>query len=64
MSQRDIYTRRVIQILLGIDCIPRNHKEKLALIEVQVHINRDRGTGVAGVALATPRFLNLLYKFF
>ena len=39
MSQRDIYTRRVIQILLGIDCIPRNHKEKLALIEVQVHIN-------------------------
>ena len=27
-------------------------------------IIRDRGTGVAGVALATPRFLNLLYKFF
>ena len=39
MSQRDIYRRRVIQILLGIDCIPRNHKEKLALIVVQVHIN-------------------------
>ena len=29
-----------------------------------IGIGRDRGTGVAGVALATPRFLNLLYKFF
>ena len=28
------------------------------------YMNRDRGTGVAGVALATPRFLNLLYRFF
>ena len=27
-------------------------------------IIRDHGTRVAGVALATPRFLNLLYNFF
>ena len=32
--------------------------------EKGMYIYRDRGTGVAGVALATPRFLNLLYNFF
>ena len=30
----------------------------------QVQTIRGHGTGVAGVALATPRFLNLLYIFF
>ena len=29
-----------------------------------IEICRDIGTGVAGVALATPRFLNLIYKYF